>query len=268
MDTLQFLDEFFDARHGRLPQGSVLITRCRLVIVGLHHCASRSKGRTISLPMFASFIPTGRHTSDVRRRGISRAVSYQQQLNPLGQCSATRMTAIDAVATQTLACLRVLPLTGDSIHTGLLAENRQERPLLGRSEPFQFFTGATAPVIEQGGREGSTAVRAPKQRAKGQRSVRGASRLLGTRVRSSWLCVPVPCRRGVGLSANQGASAVDLMNKELAAHGQEARNLCTTTVSGPADVWPSAVVARADSRTSAVGMDTCACAIRTPDIPL
>jgi len=182
------------------------------VIVGLHHCASRSKGRTISLPMFASFIPTGRHTSDVRRRGISRAVSYQQQLNPLGQCSATRMTAIDAVATQTLACLRVLPLTGDSIHTGLLAENRQERPLLGRSEPFQFFTGATAPVIEQCGREGSTALRAPKQRAKGQRSVRGASRLLGTRVRSSWLCVPVPCRRGVGLSANQGASAVDLMN--------------------------------------------------------
>jgi carboxymethylenebutenolidase len=31
-------------------------------------------------------------------------------------------------------------------------------------------------------------------------------------------------RRGVGLSANQGASAVDLMNNELAAHGREARN--------------------------------------------
>jgi dipeptidyl aminopeptidase/acylaminoacyl peptidase len=31
-------------------------------------------------------------------------------------------------------------------------------------------------------------------------------------------------RRGVGLSADQGASAVDLMNKEAAAHGQEARN--------------------------------------------
>ena len=31
-------------------------------------------------------------------------------------------------------------------------------------------------------------------------------------------------RRGVGLSADQGASAVDLMNRESAAHGQEARN--------------------------------------------
>lgn len=31
-------------------------------------------------------------------------------------------------------------------------------------------------------------------------------------------------RRGVGLSADQGANAVDLMNKESAAHGQEARN--------------------------------------------
>jgi dienelactone hydrolase len=31
-------------------------------------------------------------------------------------------------------------------------------------------------------------------------------------------------RRGVGLSADQGANAVDLMNSELAAHGQEARN--------------------------------------------
>ena len=31
-------------------------------------------------------------------------------------------------------------------------------------------------------------------------------------------------RRGVGLSANQGANAADLMNGELAAHGQEARN--------------------------------------------
>jgi dienelactone hydrolase len=31
-------------------------------------------------------------------------------------------------------------------------------------------------------------------------------------------------RRGVGLSADQGANAVDLMNGELAAHGQEARN--------------------------------------------
>lgn len=30
--------------------------------------------------------------------------------------------------------------------------------------------------------------------------------------------------RGVGLSADQGASAVDLMNSEFAAHGQEARN--------------------------------------------
>src|SRR5947199_25487 len=31
-------------------------------------------------------------------------------------------------------------------------------------------------------------------------------------------------RRGVGLSADQGASAVDLMNRQSAAHGQEARN--------------------------------------------
>ena len=31
-------------------------------------------------------------------------------------------------------------------------------------------------------------------------------------------------RRGVGLSADQGANAVDLMNKEFAARGQEARN--------------------------------------------
>ncbi len=31
-------------------------------------------------------------------------------------------------------------------------------------------------------------------------------------------------RRGVGLSADQGANAVDLMTSELAAHGQEARN--------------------------------------------
>ena len=31
-------------------------------------------------------------------------------------------------------------------------------------------------------------------------------------------------RRGVGLSADQGTSAVDLMNREAAAHGQEARN--------------------------------------------
>lgn len=31
-------------------------------------------------------------------------------------------------------------------------------------------------------------------------------------------------RRGVGLSADQGANAVDLLNKESAAHGQEARN--------------------------------------------
>jgi carboxymethylenebutenolidase len=31
-------------------------------------------------------------------------------------------------------------------------------------------------------------------------------------------------RRGVGLSADQGANAVDLMNQESAAHGQEARN--------------------------------------------
>src|SRR5437660_7846281 len=31
-------------------------------------------------------------------------------------------------------------------------------------------------------------------------------------------------RRGVGLSADQGANAVELMNKEAAAHGQEARN--------------------------------------------
>src|SRR4029077_11311903 len=31
-------------------------------------------------------------------------------------------------------------------------------------------------------------------------------------------------RRGVGPSADQGANAVDLMNKEFAAHGQEARN--------------------------------------------
>jgi dienelactone hydrolase len=31
-------------------------------------------------------------------------------------------------------------------------------------------------------------------------------------------------RRGVGLSADQGANAVDLMNSEFAAHGQEARN--------------------------------------------
>lgn len=31
-------------------------------------------------------------------------------------------------------------------------------------------------------------------------------------------------RRGVGLSTDQGASAIDLMNSELAAHGQNARN--------------------------------------------
>jgi dienelactone hydrolase len=31
-------------------------------------------------------------------------------------------------------------------------------------------------------------------------------------------------RRGVGLSADQGANSVDLMNSELAAHGQDARN--------------------------------------------
>jgi carboxymethylenebutenolidase len=31
-------------------------------------------------------------------------------------------------------------------------------------------------------------------------------------------------RPGVGLSADQGASAIDLMNREFAAHGQEARN--------------------------------------------
>jgi dienelactone hydrolase len=31
-------------------------------------------------------------------------------------------------------------------------------------------------------------------------------------------------RRGVGLSTDQGANAVDLMNSEFAAHGQEARN--------------------------------------------
>src|SRR5260370_26651262 len=31
-------------------------------------------------------------------------------------------------------------------------------------------------------------------------------------------------RRGVGLSADQGTSAIDLMNSELAAHGQDARN--------------------------------------------
>jgi dienelactone hydrolase len=31
-------------------------------------------------------------------------------------------------------------------------------------------------------------------------------------------------RRGVGLSAHQGANAVDLLNSESAAHGQEARN--------------------------------------------
>jgi carboxymethylenebutenolidase len=31
-------------------------------------------------------------------------------------------------------------------------------------------------------------------------------------------------RRGVGLSADQGANALDLMNQEAAAHGQEARN--------------------------------------------
>ena len=32
-------------------------------------------------------------------------------------------------------------------------------------------------------------------------------------------------RPGVGLSADQGASAVDLMNREFAAHGQDARNV-------------------------------------------
>src|SRR5216683_7919676 len=31
-------------------------------------------------------------------------------------------------------------------------------------------------------------------------------------------------RRGVGLSADQGTNAIDLMNSEAAAHGQEARN--------------------------------------------
>ncbi len=31
-------------------------------------------------------------------------------------------------------------------------------------------------------------------------------------------------RRGIGLSADQGTSAIDLMNRESAAHGQEARN--------------------------------------------
>jgi len=33
-----------------------------------------------------------------------------------------------------------------------------------------------------------------------------------------------PFRRGVGLSADQGESAIGLMNREFAAHGQEARN--------------------------------------------
>jgi len=33
-----------------------------------------------------------------------------------------------------------------------------------------------------------------------------------------------PFRQGVGLSADQGTSAIDLMNSELAAHGQDARN--------------------------------------------
>jgi carboxymethylenebutenolidase len=32
-------------------------------------------------------------------------------------------------------------------------------------------------------------------------------------------------RRGVGLSADQGTNAIDLMNRELAAHGQKARNI-------------------------------------------
>jgi hypothetical protein len=36
-------------------------------------------------------------------------------------------------------------------------------------------------------------------------------------------------RRGVGLSANQGANAVDLMNSESATHGQEARNTLSTS---------------------------------------
>ncbi len=31
-------------------------------------------------------------------------------------------------------------------------------------------------------------------------------------------------RRGVGLSADQGTNAIDLMSGELAAHGQAARN--------------------------------------------
>jgi hypothetical protein len=31
-------------------------------------------------------------------------------------------------------------------------------------------------------------------------------------------------RQGVGLSADQGSSAIDLMNNEFAVHGQEARN--------------------------------------------
>jgi dienelactone hydrolase len=34
-----------------------------------------------------------------------------------------------------------------------------------------------------------------------------------------------PFRQGVGLSADQGTSAIDLMNSELAAHGQDARNV-------------------------------------------
>jgi len=33
-----------------------------------------------------------------------------------------------------------------------------------------------------------------------------------------------PFRQGVGLSADQGRSAIDLMNSEFAAHGQDARN--------------------------------------------
>jgi hypothetical protein len=38
-------------------------------------------------------------------------------------------------------------------------------------------------------------------------------------------CLQALFRRGIGLSADQGTNAIDLMKSEVASHGQEARNI-------------------------------------------
>ena len=43
-------------------------------------------------------------------------------------------------------------------------------------------------------------------------------------------------RRGVGLSADQGANAIDLMNREFLAHGQEARNTVQLRLMGTSEM--------------------------------